>query len=77
VSAIEVPDEVAARLAAEADRRGVTVEQLVTALAEGLPSAARAGGRDRRVGFVSLGSSTAGGRARDAEEMLAEGFGTS
>ena len=79
MSTIEVPDEVAARLAAEAARRGVTVEALVAALAETLPEAGEPGTGHRRrpLGFVSLGASTSGRRARHADEMLAEGFGES
>jgi hypothetical protein len=62
MSTIEVPDDVAARLAAEAARRGVTVEALVTTLAETLPRAAEPGSGEprRRLGFVSLGASTSG-----------------
>jgi hypothetical protein len=66
---VELPDELAARLQAEADERGVSPEQLALDLLD-----ANVGVR-RRLAFVAIGESTSGRRAAEAEEMLAEGFG--
>ena len=66
---IEVPDDVAERIAAAAAERGVATEQLVGEMAaEQFPPL-------RKLGFASLGRSTSGRRASEDEEMLAEGFG--
>jgi prevent-host-death family protein len=58
-------------------RRGRRVAAVVpAALAE--DSAARPAGctvPERRLGFVALGASSTGRTARDADAMLAEGFG--
>lgn len=62
--------EIAERLTAEAARRGLTAEQLLADLAEDRPPR-------RRLGFVALGSSASGRTAREADDMLAEGFGRS
>ncbi len=61
------------RLRAEAERRGVSVNDLIGELVEREFAPARSG--HKSLGFVSLGSSSSGRTARDAEEMLAEGFG--
>lgn len=67
---IEVPDDVAARLVADAAERGVPPETLAgQVVAEQFPT------RRRRLAFGGIGSSTSGGRAAEADEMLAEGFG--
>lgn len=69
---VELPEALAERLAAEAARRGLSVEALaVEALSE------RFGPRRRRLSFAAIGSSSTGRRAAEAEELLAEGgFGT-
>ncbi len=64
-------EELALRLNAEAARRGTTVDALLDELAERVPPPRR------KLGFVSLGASTSGRSAVDAEEMLDEGFGRS
>lgn len=65
---VELPEALAERLAAEAARRGVTVEDLaVETLSE------RFGPRRRRLSFAAIGSSSSGRRAAEAEELLAEG----
>lgn len=65
---VELPEPLLERLAAEAVRRGITVEDLaVEALSE------RFGLRRRRLSFAAVGSSTTGRRAAEAEELLAEG----
>ena len=63
-------EELAGRLNAEAVRRGVSVDTLLDELADKLPP-------QRQLGFVSLGASSTGRTAREADEMLAEGFGQS
>lgn len=71
---LDLSDEAMARLRAEADRRGISVEVLVGELAASLP----AEGQDaspRKLRFFALGASTSGRSAADADEMLAEGFG--
>lgn len=66
---IELDDEVAKRVAEAAAERGVAPEQLAgEAVAEAFPAR-------RKLGFASLGRSTSGRRARDDEDMLAQGFG--
>ena len=70
--------ELAEKLNAEATRRGLTPEQLLEELAAQLPSGAAVpstpGGK-RKLAFAGIGASTSGRTARDADEMLAEGFG--
>lgn len=68
---LDLPEDALAKLRAEAVRRGVEIEAVVTELAARLPSGPGA----RKLGFVSLGASASGRSARDADEMLAEGFG--
>jgi hypothetical protein len=66
---VQVSDEVADRLAAEAAERGLAPEALAgEVLAEQFPAR-------RKLGFASLGRSTSGRRGADDEDMLAEGFG--
>lgn len=66
---VEVEEDLATRVAAAAAERGVAPEVLAAeVLAERFPPR-------RKLGFVSLGSSTTGRRASEDEEMLAEGFG--
>lgn len=71
---LDLSDEAMARLRAEADRRGISVEALVDELAASLP-AETAGSSPRKLRFFAMGSSTSGRNAADADEMLAEGFG--
>lgn len=72
VSTIDLPDHVAARFAAEAKRRGVTIDQLLAFLVERLPDGESdvTGGAERRLGFINLGSSASGLHARDANEIF-------
>lgn len=77
MSTVELPEAVAARFEAEANRRGVTVGELLTSLADHLPASDRPRKPGRPLGFVGLGSSTSGRRARGADDLLAEGFGRS
>lgn len=69
---LDLSDEALSRLEAEAARRGVTVDVLVAELAAQLPR--ETDGGHRLLSFVGLGSSSSGRGARDADEMLADGF---
>lgn len=68
---LDLPEDVLARLRAEANRRGVSLDEVVSELASALPD----GAESPKLGFVGLGSSTDGRSAADADEMLAGGFG--
>jgi hypothetical protein len=70
---LDLPAEAQARLQAEATRRGITLDQLIAELADQFPAETTTPRRQRA--FVGIGSSTTGRGARDADEMLAEGFG--
>ena len=67
-------EELATRLNAEAARRGITVEALIDELA-GMVVEPEAKPVKRRLAFVGIGASTSGRGAREADDMLAEGFG--
>jgi len=69
---VHLPDELAGRLAAEAARCGVSVDELsAELLAVGLE------GRHQRrhLAFAGVGASGSGRGAAQADEILAEGFG--
>lgn len=70
---VQLPAEVLARLQAEAKRRGVSIDRVIAELAEALPGETTLA--NRTLSFIGLGSSTSGRHARDADELLAEGFG--
>ena len=72
---LDLSDEVLARLRAEAERRHLSMGALIEEMAESLPVDASPPAR-RRLSFVAMGSSTSGHRASEADEMLADGFGT-
>ena len=73
--------ELAERLNVEAARRGITPEQLLDELAARLPTPTPApapgGSAKRHLAFAGIGASTSGRTAREADAMLAEGFGRS
>ena len=69
---LDLPAGAHARLEAEATRRGVTLDQLIAEIADSFPAETTT---RRKLAFVGIGSSTSGRGARDADEMLAEGFG--
>lgn len=72
MSTIELPDDIAAALAAAAAERGVSVDELAAETIE-----SRFGPRRRTLTFAAAGSSTTGRTAAEAEELLDEGgFGT-
>jgi hypothetical protein len=70
---VDLPEDVLARLQAEAERRGVSIDRVIAELAEALP--AEATPANRALSFIGLGSSTSGRYAREADELLADGFG--
>lgn len=73
---LELPDEVARRLAAEAARRGLSPEEVaVEAIEAQLPPEAPERRPRRRLSFVGMGASESGRRAAETDAMLAEGFG--
>ena len=70
---VELSEDTLARLRAEAERRGVSIDLVIAELAETLPpETAR---EERKLSFIGLGASTSGRRARDADDLLADGFG--
>lgn len=77
---VDLPAEALRRLEAEAARRGVGIDVVIAELAETLPAASTSetiGGRPR---LAIAGIGTSGGqrgRAADADELLADGFGRS
>ena len=73
---VNLPEDLVAQLAAEAARRGVSVDEvLVTLLRAGLPGTATRRPARRHLAFAAIGASTSGRGAADADEMLADGFG--
>ena len=71
MSTIEIPEDLAARLAEEAKNRGVTPDQLAAeALAEHL------GLKKRRLAFAAIGASGSDRGGAEAEELLDNGFGS-
>ena len=72
---LDLSDEVLARLRAEAERRHLSMSALIDEMAESLPVDASPPAR-QQLSFVTIGSSTSGHRASEADEMLADGFGT-
>lgn len=71
MSTIEIPEDLAARLDAEAKSRGVTPDQLAA-------DALRAlfGRPKRTLSFAAIGASGSDRGGAEAEELLEEGFGT-
>ncbi len=72
---LDLSEEVLARLRAEAERRQLSMDALIEELARSLPADANSPTR-ARLSFVAIGSSTSGRYASEADEMLADGFGT-
>ena len=70
---VELPEDAIARLQAEATRRGVSIDLVIAELTAALPNGTSP--IARTLSFVGLGSSDSGRFARDADELLAEGFG--
>lgn len=75
---VDLPAATLRRLEAEATRRGVGIDVVIAELAEALPSAdstAEPGTPRRRFALTGIGASDGDRFARDADELLAEGFG--
>ncbi len=70
---VDLPEDALARLQAEAARRGVSIDSVIAELTTALP--AEPPPAKHTLSFIGLGSSSAGRFARDADELLAEGFG--
>jgi len=70
---VDLPEDALARLRAEAERRGVSIDMVIAELTQALPTDAPPA--QRALSFIGLGSSTSGRRARDADDLLADGFG--
>lgn len=70
---VDLPDEALARLAAEAGRRGVSIEVVIAELAGTLPDVDAAAPR-RRLAFAGIGASGRGISDR-VDDLLADGFG--
>jgi hypothetical protein len=72
MSTIELPDDVAAALAAAAAERGMSIDELA---AETI--SAQFGPVRRTLRFAAIGASTSGRSAAEAEQLLEEGgFGS-
>jgi hypothetical protein len=71
---VELPEDVLAKLTAESARRGVSIDVVIAELAAQLPTDTSAPAK-RKLAFIGMGASHSGRGARDADEMLAEGFG--
>jgi hypothetical protein len=70
---VEISGDTLARLRAEAERRAVSIDVVIAELAETLPpESAR---EEQKLSFIGLGASTSGRHARDADDLLADGFG--
>ena len=69
-------EELATRLNAEAERRGISPDALIDEIATKLPDTNPEVRPERRkLAFAGIGASTTGRNARDIDEVLAEGFG--
>ena len=73
MTTVEIPTEAAQRLQTEADRRGITVDELLVELAAGLPETTPA--KRRKLAFAGVAASGGDKPARDVDRWLAEGFG--
>ncbi|HEX4520253.1 MAG TPA: hypothetical protein VH063_11800 [Gaiellaceae bacterium] len=70
---VELSESTLARFQAEAARRGVGIDVVIAELAETLPP--ETAGEERKLSFIGLGASTSGRHGRDADDLLADGFG--
>jgi hypothetical protein len=75
---VTLPDDLAARLAEEADRRHVTADELAaTLLAKDLRAPQEVPARPILMSMIGMGSSDGTHRAADIEDFMAEeGFGS-
>ncbi len=77
---VDLPPATLRRLEAEAARRGVGIEVVIAELAEALPAedTGTTPVRRRKLAIAGIGASGGQrGRAADADELLADGFGRS
>ncbi|MCB1260767.1 MAG: hypothetical protein KDB33_10335 [Acidimicrobiales bacterium] len=77
---VDLPAATLRRLKAAAARRGVGIDVVIAELAESLPvdDADPAPARRRKLAIAGVGASGGKrGRAADADELLADGFGRS
>lgn len=75
---LDLPPATLRRLEAEAARRGVGIDVVVAQLAEALPAeetAPKPPSPRRKFALAGIGASGGPRFARDADELLAEGFG--
>jgi hypothetical protein len=70
---VDLPEDALARLRAEAKRRGVSIDLVIAELTTVLPADLLPG--RPTLSFIGLGSSASARSARDADELLADGFG--
>jgi hypothetical protein len=70
---VDLSESTLARLRAEAERRGVSIDVVIAELAETLPP--ETANEQRKLSFIGLGASTSGRHAREADDLLADGFG--
>lgn len=76
MSTVHLPDDLADRLAAEAARRGMSVDDLAAeTLAVRFPRTQPERGPRRHLAFVAIGASGQTRGGAEADELLAEGFG--
>jgi hypothetical protein len=68
---IELPDETLARLRAESERRGVSIDDVIAELADQLPAQPA---KRRKLALIGAGA-TKHGITTTMEQALAEGFG--
>jgi len=69
---IDLPAEAQARLEAEAERRNITLDQLIAEIADTFPAETQTS--KRKLAFVGVGASKAG-LTHQIDELLADGFG--
>ncbi len=77
---VDLPPTTLRRLEAEAARRGIGIDVVIAELAETLPddTTHEAPVRHRKLAISGIGASGGQrGRAADADELLADGFGRS
>ena len=75
MSTVNVPDALAQRLAAEAERRHTSVDDLVAGFVSAGLEQPVTGTQRRQLRFAAVGASGSRRGAAEAEELLAEGFG--
>jgi plasmid stability protein len=75
MSVVHLPDELVERLAAEAARRGISVDDLATeTLSSRFPGEGPDAGRDALEAFIGSGRSGRGDLGREHRQVLAEAF---